>query len=83
MHRRYVAACERGERPDVDDPRVLAALLTPSECVALARIGYYPPPTDVIRLGMTLAEYRQQQILAAVAEQMPDAINAILETTEI
>jgi hypothetical protein len=83
IHRRYSAACERGERPSLDDPRAAVALLTALECVALAESGYYPIPPDVVLLGMTPAEHQRQQILDAVAAQLPDAVTAILETTEI
>jgi hypothetical protein len=83
VHRRYVAACKRGERPAIDDPRAAVGLLTALECVALADSGYYPIPAQVIRLGMTPAEQQRQQILDDVAGQMPDAIRAVLETIEI
>ncbi len=83
VHLRYVAACNRGERPAIDNPRAAAALLTALECIALAAAGCYPIPPDIIRLGMTPAEYQRQQILDAVAEQLPDAVMAVLETTEI
>jgi hypothetical protein len=82
-HRRYVAACNRGECPAIDDPRAAVALLTAMECVALAECGYYPIPAQVIRLGMTPAEHQRQQLLDAIAEQLPDAIKAALETTEV
>ena len=83
VHRRYVADCQRGERPVIDDPRAAVALLTALECIALAECGYYPIPAQVIRLGMTPAEHQRQQILDAIAEQLPDAIRAVLETIEI
>lgn len=83
VHRRYFAACERGERPAIDDPRAAVTLLTALECVALAECGYYPIPPEVIQRGMTRAEYQRQQILDAVAEQLPDAIRSVLETLEI
>lgn len=79
VHRRYVAACNSGSRPAIDDPRAAVALLTASEEVALATFGYYPIPAQVIRRGMTRTEFQRQLILDAVAEQLPDAVRAALE----
>lgn len=83
VHSRYVAACNRGERPAIDDPCAAVGLLTALECIALAECGYYPIPAQVIRLGMTPAEHQRQQILDALAEQLPDAVSVVLEATEI
>ncbi len=82
VHRRYIAACKRGERPAIDDQLAAVGLLTALECIALAECGYYPIPPAVIRLGTTPAEHQRQQILDAIAEQLPDAIIAVLETME-
>lgn len=61
----------------IADPRNVP--LTAQENFDLARSGYYPIPPAVIRLGMTPAEHQRQQILDAIAEQLPDAIAAVLE----
>jgi len=83
VHRRYLAACERGERPAIHDPRVTVGLLTALECVKLAALGYYPIPPDVVQLGMAPAEHQRQLLLDAVAAQLPDAVAAMLETLEV
>lgn len=79
VHRRYVAACHRNERPAIDGPRVAVGLLTMNKCVILAQCGYYPIPPGVIRLGMTPAEHQKREIFDTVAEQLPDAFAAVLE----
>jgi hypothetical protein len=81
VHRRYVAACNRGERPAIGN--AANQPLTLPERIALAECGYYPIPPQVILLGTTPAEYERQQLLDAVAEQLPEAIRAALETMEI
>jgi hypothetical protein len=83
VHRRYLDACKRGKRPALDDPRAAVALLTAREHVTLAECGYYPIPAQIIRHGMRRAECQQQQILDAVAEQLPNAIMVVLETMEL
>jgi hypothetical protein len=65
----------------IDDPRNVP--LTALERVALAQWGYYPIAPAVIRLGMTPTEHHRQQILDAVAEQLPYAVKAMLETMEV
>jgi hypothetical protein len=82
-HRRYDAACKRGERPAIADRAVRAALLTAQEYLILASCGYYPIPEVVIRLGCTPAEHQRREVLEAVAEQLPDAVLAVLETFEV
>jgi hypothetical protein len=83
VYRRYRAACKRGTRPAIDDPAAAVTLLTALECVTLATCGYYPIPEVVIKLGCTPTEHKRQEILDAVAEQLPDAIAAVLETVEV
>lgn len=82
VHRRYAAACRRGKRPAIDGPHAGIALLTVSECFELAAAGYYPLPPEVIRLGATPAEHQRQEIIDAVAAQLPDAVAAVLETAQ-
>lgn len=80
VHRRYLAACERGERPAIDDPFVAAALLTAQECTALAKCGYHPIPEAVIRLGCTPSEQKRRAFLDIVAHQLPEAVKFISES---
>lgn len=79
VHQRYIALLPQ-ERPAIDNPSVVATLLTLEERCDLARCGYYPIPMSVIRHGMTPAECQRQEFFAAVAEQLPDAVKVILES---
>jgi hypothetical protein len=77
MHRRYHAKPPH-QRPALD-ARSAAALLTVSERLALASCGYYPVPSVVVRLGCTPLEYQRDRILDAVADDLPEAVTAVLE----
>jgi hypothetical protein len=83
VHRRYLDACKCNEMMASDDPRNRTGLLTMTECVTLAARGYYPIPAAVIRLGMTPAEHQRQETINALAEQLPQAVIATLETVEV
>jgi hypothetical protein len=64
----------------------VVGLLTLSEGVTLAQLGYYPLPPVVIRRGCAPAEHAERKILDAVdaklVAELPDAIAAVLEGME-
>jgi hypothetical protein len=61
-------------------------LLTLSEGVTLAQLGFYPLPPAVIRRGCAPTEYAERKILDAVAAklvtELPDLVAAIMEDQE-
>ncbi|HTU22993.1 MAG TPA: hypothetical protein VMG10_33460 [Gemmataceae bacterium] len=69
-HERYLATCQLGQRPCIDDPRCVS--LTPAERDVLASCSYYPIPAEVVRLGMTQAEHRLREMLLRMAGDFPD-----------
>ncbi len=80
-HRRYRAACQRGERPAIDDPRCHP--LNFGERCRLTELGYYPIPAEVIRLGMTPDEHRQRRLLAALLAELPAVQSRLLHQEPI
>jgi hypothetical protein len=48
----------------------------------LAELGYYPIPPAVIALGMTPAEHRQRELLAAIAIKADTRLPLELPTPE-
>lgn len=77
VHKRFLEAVRRGKVPCLDDAGCIP--LTATERYCLAACGYYPIPSQVVRRGCTAPEHRRQQIIDAIADQLPDAVTAILE----